>query len=204
MKTKFLASISLVVIATAIVSFVNPALKTFHDFTVKTIDGTEFSLSQLKGKKVLVVNVASKCGLTPQYKDLQALYEKYGGKDFEIIAFPANNFLKQEPGNNEEIKEFCTKNYGVTFPVMDKVSVADYIYKGYPAMKALSDPTEKSEIYKWLTEKSQNGLKDTDVKWNFHKFLIDENGNLIADIEPKVGKDLEKVLLEMGFIKAKK
>lgn len=111
--------------------------------------------------------------------------------------------MKQEPGTQSEIKEFCTKNYGVTFPVMEKVSVADYIYKGYPAMKSFSDKTEKSEIYKWLTEKSQNGVQDTDVKWNFHKFLIDENGKLIGDIEPKVGKDLEKVLLEKGFLKAK-
>ena len=203
MKTKYLVSISALIIATAVVSFISPAKKSFHDFTVKTIDGDEFKMSQLKGKKVLVVNVASKCGLTPQYKDLQALYEKYGGKDFEIIAFPANNFLRQEPGNNEEIKEFCTKNYGVSFPVMDKVSVADVIYKGYPPKKENSDPSEKSEIYKWLTEKIQNGVKDTDVQWNFHKFLIDENGNLIKDIEPKVGKDLEKVLLEIGFLKAK-
>lgn len=203
MKTKYLVSISALIIATAVVSFISPAKKSFHDFTVKTIDGDEFKMSQLKGKKVLVVNVASKCGLTHQYKDLQALYEKYGGKDFEIIAFPANNFLRQEPGNNEEIKEFCTKNYGVSFPVMDKVSVADVIYKGYPPKKENSDPSEKSEIYKWLTEKSQNGVKDTEVQWNFHKFLIDENGNLIKDIEPKVGKDLEKVLLEIGFLKAK-
>ncbi|MCK5337791.1 MAG: glutathione peroxidase, partial [Bacteroidales bacterium] len=95
----------------------------FYSFTVKTIDGEEISLSQFKGKKVLVVNVASKCGHTPQYEDLQKLYEEYGGDDFTIIGFPANNFLRQEPGTNEEIKEFCTINYGVTFPMMAKISV---------------------------------------------------------------------------------
>lgn len=184
-------------------AFNNPTSKpSFYDYTVKTIDGENFALKQLKGKKVLVVNVASKCGLTPQYNDLEALYKKYKNQNFEIIAFPANNFLKQEPGTSAEIKEFCTKNYGVSFPVMEKVSVADFIYKGYPAKKENSEPSTKSEIYKWLTEKSLNGVKDTDVQWNFHKFLIDENGNLLTDIEPKVGKNLESVLLEMGFLKA--
>ena len=97
--------------------------KSFYDFAVKTIDGKEFSLSSLKGKKVLVVNVASKCGLTPQYAQLEKLYEKYKDKDFVIIGFPANNFMGQEPGSNEEIAQFCSLNYGVTFPMMAKISV---------------------------------------------------------------------------------
>lgn len=205
MKTKILLIQMWAIAIILLVSFAfkNPASNpSFYDYTVKTIDGENFALKQLKGKKVLVVNVASKCGLTPQYKDLEALYVKYKNQNFEIIAFPANNFLKQEPGTSAEIKEFCTKNYGVSFPVMEKVSVADYIYKGYPAKKENSEPSTKSEIYKWLTEKSLNGVKDTDVQWNFHKFLIDENGNLLTDIEPKVGKSLESVLLEMGFLKA--
>ncbi|MDD3359410.1 MAG: glutathione peroxidase [Parabacteroides sp.] len=144
--------------------------KTFHDFTVKTIDGKDFQLSSLKGKKVLVVNTASKCGLTPQYEKLQALYDKYGSDKFTIIAFPANNFMGQEPGTNEEILEFCTLNYKVTFPVMSKISV-----KG----------DDIAPLYKWLTEKSENGKADADVQWNFQKFMIDENGNWVDMVAPK-------------------
>lgn len=136
--------------------------KNFYDFTVKTIDGKDFNLAELKGKKVLVVNVASKCGFTPQYKQLEELYKKYGKDNFTIIGFPANNFLKQEPGTNEEIKEFCTLNYGVSFPMMAKISV-----KG----------KDMAPLYQWLTQKSENGKEDASVKWNFQKFMIDENGN---------------------------
>ena len=116
--------------------------KSFYDFTVKTIDGKDFPLSSLKGKKVLVVNVASKCGLTPQYAQLEKLYEKYKDKDFVIIGFPANNFMGQEPGSNEEIAQFCSLNYDVTFPMMAKISV-----KG----------KEIAPLYQWLTEKKLNG-----------------------------------------------
>ena len=126
--------------------------KSFYDFAVKTIDGKEFSLSSLKGKKVLVVNVASKCGLTPQYAQLEKLYEKYKDKDFVIIGFPANNFMGQEPGSNEEIAQFCSLNYGVTFPMMAKISV-----KG----------KEIAPLYQWLTEKKLNGKEDASVQWNF-------------------------------------
>ncbi|MDR0699146.1 MAG: glutathione peroxidase [Tannerella sp.] len=150
--------------------FLQAQNKTLYDFTVKTIDGEDFSLSELKGRKVLVVNVASKCGLTPQYKDLQALYEKYKDKNFVIVGFPANNFGRQEPGTNEEIKEFCTLNYGVTFPMMQKISV-----KG----------DDIAPLYKWLTQKSENGKEDAEVTWNFQKFLIDENGNWVKSIPPK-------------------
>jgi glutathione peroxidase len=144
--------------------------RTLYDFTVKTIDGDDFPLSKLKGQKVLIVNVASKCGLTPQYEQLQALYEKYRDRNFVIVGFPANNFGRQEPGTNEEIKTFCTLNYGVTFPMMQKISV-----KG----------KDIAPLYKWLTRKSENGKEDAEVTWNFQKFLIDENGTLVKSIPPK-------------------
>ena len=144
--------------------------KTLYDFKATTLDGQPFDLSSLKGKKVLVVNTASKCGLTPQYASLQKLYDTYKDRNFVIIGFPANNFASQEPGTNSEIKEFCTKNYGVTFPMMSKISV-----KG-----ADIDP-----LYKWLTQKSQNGVTDADVQWNFQKFMIDEQGKLVGFVTPK-------------------
>lgn len=147
------------------------AQKTFHDFTVKTLNGEDFKLSELKGKKVLVVNTASKCGFTPQYKGLEALYKKYKDQNFVVIGFPANNFKNQEPGTNEEIAEFCEVNYGVTFPMMEKVSV-----KG----------EDQHPLYKWLTNKSENGKMDSEVGWNFHKYLIDENGQLVATYPSKV------------------
>ncbi len=155
------------------------AQQSFYDFKVKDIDGNDFDLSTLKGKKVLVVNTASKCGLTPQYEQLQDLYEKYGDKDFTIIGFPANNFMKQEPGTNEEIAEFCEKNYGVTFQMMEKISV-----KG----------DDINPLYVWLTSKSQNGVLDSEVSWNFQKYLIDENGKLVKMIAPKVKPDDEQIV----------
>jgi len=150
------------------------AQKSFHDFTVKDINGNEFSLSDLKGKKILVVNTASKCGLTPQYEGLQALYEKYGGDDFEIIGFPANNFAKQEPGSNDEIAEFCSVNYGVTFPMMSKISV-----KG----------KDQHPLYKWLTSKKENGVEDSKVSWNFQKYMINEEGQLVGHFQPRTKPD---------------
>lgn len=153
--------------------------KTLYDFSAKTIDGQDFDFSQLKGKKVLVVNTASKCGLTPQYKKLQELYEEYGGDDFTIIGFPANNFAKQEPGTNSEIKEFCTKNYGVTFQMMEKISV-----KG----------DDIHPIYKWLTSSAENGVLDAPVKWNFQKFLIDENGHVVDFVAPINGPKSKKII----------
>lgn len=135
----------------------------FYGFEVKDIDGDNFDLSQLKGKKVLVVNTASKCGFTPQYEGLQSLYEKYGGEDFTIIGFPANNFKNQEPGTDEEIKEFCKSNYDVTFPMMSKISV-----KG----------DDIHPLYNWLTKKENNGVLDATVKWNFQKFMINKKGEI--------------------------
>lgn len=157
----------------------NQTKKTFHDFTVTTIDGEEFQLSQLKGKKVLVVNTASKCGNTPQYEDLENLYKTYGGEKFTIIGFPANNFFSQEPGTNEEIRQFCTINYGVTFPMMSKISV-----KG----------SDIAPVYQWLTSKEENGVMDAPVKWNFQKFMIDENGNLVGMVAPGDSPMTDKIM----------
>jgi len=153
--------------------------QSFYDFKVKDIDGKDFDLSSLKGKKVLVVNTASKCGFTPQYKQLQSLFETYGGDKFTIIGFPANNFMSQEPGTNKEIAEFCEKNYGVTFKMMSKISV-----KG----------DDMNPLYKWLTSKSENGVMDSDVKWNFQKYLIDENGKLVNVFYSKTLPDDEQIV----------
>jgi glutathione peroxidase len=141
-----------------------------HQFKVNDLSGNSFDFATLKGKKVMIVNTASKCGLTPQYEELQAIYEKYADKNFVIIGFPANNFGAQEPGTNTEIGAFCKKNYGVTFPMMEKISV-----KG----------NDMHDIYKFLTQKSKNGLEDSDVAWNFQKYLIDEKGNLVKVISPR-------------------
>jgi glutathione peroxidase len=135
----------------------------FYDFKVKTLEGQDFDFASLKGKKVMVVNTASKCGFTPQYKELQELSEQYEDR-LVIIGFPANNFAKQEPGSATEIREFCTENYGVTFPLMEKISV-----KG----------DDIHPLYIWLTAKDKNGNMDSEVKWNFQKYLIDEKGNLV-------------------------
>lgn len=151
----------------------------FYSFTVKTIDGEDLSLSTFKGKKVLVVNVASKCGLTPQYEKLEALYRKYKDQNFVIVAFPANNFMGQEPGSDDEIKSFCSAKYDVTFPLMSKISV-----KGDDIVP----------LYKWLTQKKENGKFDAKVKWNFQKFMIDENGNLVDYVDPQVAPDTEKIV----------
>jgi len=150
------------------------AKQSIYDFTVKDINGNDFNFANLKGKKILIVNTASKCGNTPQYEQLEAIYEKYGKDNFVIVGFPANNFANQEPGSNQEIEEFCTKNYGVTFPMMSKISV-----KG----------SDMHPLYKWLTSKSENGVMDSEVTWNFQKYLIDENGNLVKTVAPKVKPD---------------
>lgn len=153
--------------------------KTLHDFTVKDINGKSFDLASLKGKKVLVVNVASKCGLTPQYEDLQTLYERYRDRNFVVIGFPANNFNGQEPGTNKEIKEFCTANYGVTFPMMDKISV-----KG----------DDQVPLYRWLTRKADNGVMDQEVTWNFQKYMIDEQGRLVDVVMPRESPLSDKIV----------
>lgn len=143
--------------------------KTLYDFKATDIDGKPFDMSSLKGKKVLIVNVASKCGNTPQYAQLEELYQKYGRGNFTILGFPANNFLRQEPGTNAEIKEFCTTKYHVTFPMMSKISV-----KGKDI-----DP-----LYAWLTSRDQNGVLDAPVKWNFQKFMVNEEGRVVDVVAP--------------------
>ena len=141
-----------------------------YQFTVTDLSGSEFAFSTLKGKKIMIVNTASECGNTPQYEDLQNIYGKYGADNFVIVGFPANNFGAQEPGTNTEIAEFCKLNYGVTFPMMSKISV-----KG----------DDMHEVYQFLTEKNKNGYADSEVTWNFQKYLIDKNGELAQIIDPK-------------------
>ncbi|TDW51388.1 glutathione peroxidase [Flavobacterium sp. 270] len=148
----------------------NMSKETIYQFKVEDLSGDTFDFASLKGKKVMIVNTASKCGLTPQYKDLEAIYKEYKDKGFVIVGFPANNFASQEPGTNEEIGAFCQQNYGVSFPMMGKVSV-----KG----------SDMSEVYKFLTQKAKNGLQDSEVEWNFQKYLINEKGELVKVIHPK-------------------
>jgi len=146
------------------------AKENIYQFKVQDLSGDTFDFASLKGKKVMIVNTASKCGLTPQYKDLEAIYKEYKDKGFVIVGFPANNFASQEPGTNKEIETFCQQNYGVTFPMMDKVSV-----KG----------DDMCDVYKFLTQKSKNGLQDSEVEWNFQKYLINEKGELVKVIKPR-------------------
>lgn len=154
--------IRLLFISSILLSFM-PATKTIYDFKVPSIDGKVIDFLQFKGKKILIVNTASKCGYTPQYESLQKLYEMYKDK-LVVVGFPANNFGEQEPGSNAEIESFCKKHYGVTFPIAAKVSV-----KG----------EDIHPLFKWLTNKSENGIMDATILWNFNKFLIDEKGTLI-------------------------
>lgn len=176
MKNLIVLLISVLVVS---VPAFGQAHKTLYDFTVKDIDGKVFNLSSLKGKKVLIVNTASQCGNTPQYADLEKLYTEYGDKNFVIIGFPANNFGSQEPGSNEEIKTFCSANYHVTFPMMSKISV-----KG----------DDMDPLYKWLTSKKLNGVMDSEVTWNFQKYMIDANGNLVDMVQPKEKPYTDKIL----------
>lgn len=150
-----------------------------HQFKVQDLEGNDFDFSTLKGKKVMVVNTASKCGLTPQYKDLQELYEQFKSDNFIIIGFPANDFMSQEPGTNEEIATFCERNYGVTFPMMNKITV-----KG----------KEMHPVYQFLTQKAKNGIADSEVEWNFQKYLLNEEGQLDMVISPKILPTDEKII----------
>lgn len=154
----------------------------FYDFKLKDLDGNEVDFSEYKGKKILVVNVASKCGYTPQYEALQELNEKYGEK-VQVLGFPANNFGGQEPGSNEEIKSFCSENYGVTFPVFEKISV-----KGF----------DKHPLYRWLTDKDQNGWNNQEPTWNFCKYLINEKGELVKFYPSDVTPMSEEILTAIG------
>ncbi|HLP20591.1 MAG TPA: glutathione peroxidase [Chitinophagales bacterium] len=144
--------------------------KTVHDFKVKDIDGNEVALSKYKGKVLLIVNVASMCGNTPQYKDIEALYKKYSSKGLVVLGFPANNFMGQEPGSDKDIKAFCTREYAVTFPMFSKISV-----KG----------KDIAPLYSYLTQKAENGAVDAGVTWNFQKFLVGRDGKVISSVSPK-------------------
>ncbi len=141
-----------------------------YDFTMKDIDGNNVELGKYKNKVLMIVNVASKCGLTPQYEELQELYEKYKDKGLTVLGFPANNFMGQEPGTDEEIKTFCTLNYNVNFPMFSKISV-----KG----------KDKHDLYKYLTDQDNPDYKG-EISWNFEKILIDQNGQVIRRFNPKV------------------
>ncbi|MDA0986875.1 MAG: glutathione peroxidase [Bacteroidetes bacterium] len=175
-----------------LISFVNlngQASKMNHnilDITVKDIDGKTFKLNSFKGKTILIVNVASKCGFTPQYEGLQKLYDKYKNKNFVILGFPSNDFLFQETGSDEEIKEFCTTNYAVTFPMFSKISVRG---------------SDQHPLYTFLTSKETNPNYNGFITWNFNKFLIDKNGKITnrfgSKIEPlnqEVISEIEKIL----------
>jgi len=155
--------------------------KTIYDFKVESLNGGSIDFADFKGKKILIVNTASKCGFTPQYEDLQALYEKYKDR-LVIVGFPANNFLSQEPGSNDNIEAFCKKNYGVTFPMAAKISV-----KG----------KNMAPVYQWLCNKSENGVMDTKVTWNFNKFLLDEYGVLIGKYNSKVKPMSEEIVSKL-------
>jgi glutathione peroxidase len=190
MKTNFIVLVTLAMLMscqnqaqnkkeTANVTSENVMKQSIYTFKVQDIEGKEFDFASLKGKKIMVVNTASKCGLTPQYKDLQALYVEYKDKGLVIIGFPANDFMKQEPGSNEEIGAFCQKNYGVTFPMMSKITV-----KG----------NEMHPIYQFLTQKAKNGLEDSEVEWNFQKYLLNEKGELEKVMSPRTNPNDKEIL----------
>jgi glutathione peroxidase len=158
------------IVISSFMSVFNISAQTIYDYKVIDINGENFDFASLKGKKIMVVNTASKCGLTPQYEQLEQLYQQFKDQNFVVVGFPSNDFLSQEPGTNEEIAAFCTKNYGVSFPMMGKISI-----KG----------KNRHSIYKFLTDKSLNHLMDNEVEWNFQKYLIDEQGKLVKVISPR-------------------
>lgn len=172
---KYLLTIAVVALFSA---FTLPGEPSIHSFKVKSIEGGTIDFSKFKGKKILVVNTASKCGYTPQYEALEKVYEQYKDK-LVIVGFPANNFGGQEPGADTEIQEFCKARFGVKFPLASKISV-----KG----------DDTAPIYKWLTSKTENGVLDATIAWNFNKFLLDENGKMIAYFPSKVTPDSEEIL----------
>jgi len=176
MKNKFLLILLIMINSLAVNAQSNP---TIYQFKVKHLSGKTFDFASLKGKKILIVNTASKCGYTPQYEQLEAIYNKYKNRNFVIVGFPANNFGSQEPGTNAEIATFCKANYGVTFPMMSKISV-----KG----------SDMNEVYQFLTKKAKNGLKDSNVEWNFQKYLVNEKGQLEQVYKSGVQPNDEKII----------
>jgi glutathione peroxidase len=177
MKSLFFATVALISLSFTVKRVGLDKQPSVHQFKMEALEGGTIDFKKYKGKKLLIVNTASKCGYTPQYEELQALYEKYKDK-LVVIGVPANNFGGQEPGTNAEIKEFCSSNFKVTFPMTAKVSV-----KG----------DNICELYKWLTSKEKNGVLDAEVKWNFNKFLLNENGELIAYFPSKVKPMSEEI-----------
>jgi glutathione peroxidase len=171
--------LGLILMLCAAASMAVAQASSIYDFTMKSIDGQQVSLSSFHGKVVLLVNVASKCGFTPQYSALESVYEKYKDKGFVIVGVPANNFAQQEPGTDAEIKQFCTNKYNVSFPMMSKVSVLG---------------EDKTPLYVFLTDKSTDPKFAGDIKWNFTKFLFDRNGNPIDRFEPPVKPDAPEVI----------
>jgi len=171
--------LSLIVMLCAACTMMAAQASSIYDFTMKSIDGQQVSLSSYRGKVVLLVNVASKCGFTPQYSALESVYEKYKDRGLVIVGIPANNFAQQEPGTDAEIKQFCTNKYNVSFPMMSKVSV-------------LGD--DKTPLYVFLTDKSTDPQFSGDIKWNFTKFLFDRSGRPVARFEPATKPDSPEVI----------
>jgi glutathione peroxidase len=169
----------LLIIATT--AYSQEPMTSIYDIKVKTIDGKETDLSQFKGKKMLIVNVASECGYTPQYKNLQELYSQHQDK-VVVLGFPANDFGRQEPGTNEQIQDFCTKNFGVTFPMFEKIDVTG---------------KDIHPLYKWLTDKELNGWNDKNPTWNFNKYLVSEDGKLLKYFPSGVDPVSEEILNEL-------
>ena len=194
MKTKLISgfAVALVCAATFAIAMSSRAngtadsgekMNSIYDFTLKDIDRKEVNLGQYRGKVVLVVNVASRCGYTPQYEGLQKVYQKYKDRGFVILGFPANNFMAQEPGTDEEIKTFCSTKYNVTFPIFSKISV-----KG----------DDIHPLYKYLTSKETNPDFGGDIKWNFSKFLLDKNGKIVARFEPALKPESDSETFSIG------
>jgi len=171
--------LGLILMLTIAAAVAGAEARSIYDFTMKSIDGQPVSLESYRGKVVLLVNVASKCGFTPQYAGLEAVYEKYKDRGLVIVGVPANNFAQQEPGTDEEIKKFCSNKYNVSFPMMSKVSV-------------LGD--DETPLYRFLTDKSANPAIGGDIKWNFTKFLFDRDGHPVARFEPAVKPDSPEVM----------
>ncbi len=159
-----------------------PAMENFHDLSATTIEGATYDFDQLKGKRVLIVNTASRCGFTPQYADLEKLHKQFGDDGFVVLGFPCNQFGFQEPGSAGDISSFCEENFGVSFQMMEKVDV-----KGRDA----------HPVYQWLCDKARNGVEDHKVAWNFHKFLVDEEGRLVASLRSGVGP-LDDVIVDFA------
>jgi glutathione peroxidase len=159
-----------------------PAMENFHDLSAKTIEGATYDFAKLKGKRVLIVNTASRCGFTPQYADLEQLHKQFGDDDFVVLGFPCNQFGFQEPGSADDIASFCKKNYAVSFQMMEKVDVRG---------------SDAHPVYQWLCDKARNGVEDHKVAWNFHKFLVDEEGRLVASLRSGVGP-LDDVIVDFA------